>query len=155
MIVCKPGCLIAFATLGLFCDPGWAQEVSPQPAYPTDELSLTMNLNAQSCFNRIESVQLDVNSKPIVVNYAVEPVSDAICPVPPPLRLDVALGSFEPGSYGLMIDGTIDGEAQPTVSASFDVRDSAATRSVPLISELGLFCLAFSVLLLGVVRARV
>lgn len=149
--------LIASAALimGIWSAPAWAQVVSPQPAEPTDALSLSMTLNAQSCFNRIESVQLDVDSRPIVVNYVVEPNPDAVCPVSPPLMLDIALGSFEPGSYELMIDGTIDGEAQPTASASFEVLGSVAARSVPLNSEFGLFFLAFSVLLLGVVRARV
>jgi hypothetical protein len=151
---CKLKYLFAFLALGAFSVPVWSQEVSPQPAGPTDELRLTMTLDAVACFNRLEDVQVDVDSMPIVVNYVVEPVPNPICPVPPPLRMDVALGSFEPGSYELVIDGTIDGEAQPTATASFEVLGAGSTQSVPTISDVGLLLLSSLVFLFGMARFR-
>ncbi len=147
--------LIALVALGTFIVPVWAQEVSPQPAGPTDELRLTMGLNTRSCFNQIEDVQVDVGSRPILVNYVVAPVQGVICVgTPPPLRLDVALGSFGPGSYELVIDGTIDGEAQPTATASFEVLGAGSTQSVPTFSRVGLLLLSSLVFLLGMARFR-
>jgi hypothetical protein len=154
MLVNKAKFSIVLLTLSMFCAPVWSQQVYPQPANPNDELRLRFNLNAQSCFNRIIDSQVDVTSRPIEVSYIVEPVANPVCVLPPLLTLNVLLGSFEQGIYQVIIEGSIDGEAQSAVTTSFEVRGLAAPRSVPLDSEPALYCLALCVFFLGILRAR-
>jgi hypothetical protein len=132
-----------------------AQEVLPQPAGADDQLRLTMVLDVPSCFNEIVDIQLNEYDDGVVVVYFVESVEDPICATPPPLRLDVELGSFQPGRYNLRIEGTFYGDPRPAITSIFVVGSGlASTRQVPSASASGLFILVVILFIFGAFNVR-
>ncbi len=125
-----------------------AQEVSPQPATPEDEIRLFWILPALSCFNEVADFTMAVDGPVVSVDVLVDEVEAPICPTPPPLVLDIALGNFAPGSYELILSGLIRDEPFGPVSVDFEVLLGNSATAVTTLNTIGhwlmLLLLAFA-----------
>lgn len=121
--------------------PSNAQDISPQPATPEDEIRLFFAFPVVGCFNEITDVAVSTNGTLVSVDFVVEEVALPICGTPPPLILDVALGSFPPGDYQVALGGVILGDPFGPITTGFGVQGGGSSVGLPVLSEAGLWLL--------------
>lgn len=101
--------------------------VDPQPATPDDQLSLFLVVNASGCWNRVEDFGVQRSGNDVLLDYTVVPVPDAVCGTPPPLVINTNIGTFPPGEYRVVANGTSDGVGLDQVVIPFGVNPGSAT----------------------------
>ncbi|MEX2498049.1 MAG: hypothetical protein WD397_04140 [Wenzhouxiangellaceae bacterium] len=144
-------------TLLLFlAAPVVAQDITPQPATPDDEIRLDMVLTPMSCFNEVTEQTVSVDGNTVAVEFVVEKDESAICPtVMPPLRLNADLGTFAPGDYQLEVTGLVLDEPFGPEMTSFGVgQGDSAFLPIPTMSPTGLLLMLIAFAMIGIVALR-
>ena len=135
--------------------PVIAQDVTPQPATPDDEIRLDMVLTQMSCFNEVTEQTVSVDGNTVAVEFVVEERAGTCPTVMPPLRLNVNLGKFAPGNYLLEVTGLVLDERFGPETTSFGVgQGDSAFVPIPTMSPAGLWLmmLAFAMIGIGALR---
>lgn len=131
-----------------------AQDITPQPATPEDDILMTYLLPVPGCYFDVTEASHSVSGNTVIVYFEVEPVAMPICGTPPDLTLNMNLGEFLPGSYQLELTGVINGGPFGPLTSEFQVRGGSPPVSVPSLGPAGSSLLVIFLMLLGSVSCR-
>lgn len=120
-----------------------AVQVVPNPAPAGASLRATLVGLQPVCF-AVNSFTVERNGATVTLRVQV---GSGACGVPPPGYITLPIGSYGPGNYTLVYEGTIDGQPQPVLTTAFQVL--AGPRTVPANRGEGLALLAFVLAAVG------